>query len=259
MSNVDEFLGLVRAAAPEQAPLIASRAELLRSEPARLLNDLIEKQVLEKARLNQLWADSLGVAYVNPTTVAIPTDATEQLPVDIARRTMAIVLSWLGDTATVGMAEPANARQVDSLGKILGKNVSPVYAHPDEIRAVIDMYLGSEGNIAANLRSVHAQLPALVGAREINSVADVADFVDSRAIIELLNSIILTAYRRRASDIHLEPRAERSRVRMRIDGDMETVMELPNSVHLTLVARVKVLCRVDVSQSRLPQDGAFEL
>jgi len=78
-------------------------------------------------------------------------------------------------------------------------------------------------------------------------------------VIELLNSIILTAYRRRASDIHFEARAEDSRVRMRIDGDMETVMELPLAVHLTLVVRVKVLCRMDVAQNRLPQDGAFEL
>ena len=259
MSNVAEFVTLLGRAAPEHAQLVESRADLLKEDPSRLLTDLVERQVLDKARLFQLWADSLGVAYVNPTTVAVPTDAYEQLPVDIARRVMAIVLSSLGDTATVAMADPLNARQVDSLSKILGKAVSPVYAHADEIRAVIDMYLGAEGNIAANLQSVRAQLPTLIGAREIKSGEDVADFVESRAIVELLNSIILTAYRRRASDIHLEARAENSRVRMRIDGDMETVMELPRAVHLTLVARIKVLCQLDVAQSRLPQDGAFEL
>ena len=259
MSNVAEFVALVRRAAPEHAQVVESRADLLKAEPARLLNDLLERQVLDKARLFQLWADSLGVAYVNPTTVAIPTDAYEQLPVDIARRVTAIVLNSLGDTVTVAMADPLNARQVDSLGKILGKNVSAVFAHPDEIRAVIDMYLGAEGNMAANLQSVRAQLPTLVGAREITTAADVADFVESRAIVELLNSIILTAYRRRASDIHLEARADNSRVRMRIDGNMETVMELPRAVHVTLVARIKVLCQLDVAQSRLPQDGAFEL
>ncbi|HUR58569.1 MAG TPA: GspE/PulE family protein, partial [Opitutaceae bacterium] len=164
-----------------------------------------------------------------------------------------------GDSVTVAMADPLNTRNVDSLRKILGKNVSPVFAHPDEIRTVVDMYLGAEGNIAINLQSLCTQLPALLGAREINSPGDVADLVDSRAIVELLNSIILTAYRRRASDIHLETRAEMSRVRMRIDGDMENVLDLPRTVHLTLVARIKVLCQLDVSQSRLPQDGAFQL
>ena len=259
MSNVDTFLDSLRRVAPAQAKVIDARADLFKDAPMRLLKDLMERSVLPKARLSQLWADTLGVAYVNPTTVAIPTDGYEQLPVDIARRVGAVVLNALGDNVTVAMGDPTNARQVESLGKILGKNISAVFAHPDEIATVIDMYLGAEGNIAANLQSVCDQLPGMIGAREIKTAADVADLVESKAVIELLNSIILTAYRRRASDIHFETRAEDSRVRMRIDGDMQVVMELPRAVHVTLVVRIKVLCQLDLSQSRMPQDGAFEL
>ncbi len=259
MSHVEQFLESVRRQAPAQLQLIDSRANLLKTEPMRLLSDLMERGVLPKSRLCQLWADSLGVAYVNPTAVAVPTDGFEQLPVDIARRVGAVALNSMGDGVTVAMGDPLNTKQVESLGKILGKTVSPVFAHPDEIATVIDMYLGSEGNIAINLQSVCDQLPGMIGAREIKTAADVADLVESKAVIELLNSIILTAYRRRASDIHFETRAEISRVRMRIDGDMQTVMELPRTVHVTLVVRIKVLCQLDLSQSRMPQDGAFEL
>ena len=259
MNHMDVFLDSLRRLAPALTQLIDARANLLQAEPMRLLKDLMERSVLPKGRLCQLWADSLGVAYVNPTTVAIPTDGYEQLPVEIARRVGAIVLNLLGDTVTVAMVDPLNTRQLESLAKILGRTISPVFAHPDEISAVIDMYLGAEGNIAANLQSVCDQLPTLIGAREIKTADDVADLVESKAVIELLNSIILTAYRRRASDIHFETRAEDSRVRMRIDGDMQTVMELPRAIHVTLVVRIKVLCQLDLSQSRLPQDGAFEL
>ena len=259
MSNVATFIDNLRRLTPAQGTIIDARASLFKDDPMRLLRDLVERSVLPKARLFQLWADTLGVAYVNPTTVAIPTDGYEQLPVDIARRVGAIVLNSLGDTVTVAMGDPTNARQIESLGKILGKNISPVFAHPDEIATVVDMYLGAEGNIAANLQSVCDQLPGMIGAREIKTAADVADLVESKAVIELLNSIILTAYRRRASDIHFETRAEDSRVRMRIDGDMQTIMELPRTVHVTLVVRIKVLCQLDLSQSRMPQDGAFEL
>jgi type IV pilus assembly protein PilB len=259
MNNFEKFLEALRRAAPAQVQLINARADLLKGDPMQLIRDLVERGVLDKGRLHQLWADALGVAYVNPMTVAVPTDSYEQLPVEIARRANAIVLNSLGDTVTMALVDPLNTRQIESLGKILGKTVSPVFAHPDEIRTVIDMYLGAEGNIAANLTSACAQIPGLIGAKEIKSAADVADLVDSRAVIELLNSIILTAYRRRASDIHLEARADGGRVRMRIDGDMETIMELPRAVHLTLVARTKVLSLLDVSQNRQPQDGAFEL
>ncbi len=259
MSNMEKFLGSMLKLLPEQEHLISSRAEALKNQPMQLLKELLERSILTKARIYQLWADSLGVAYVNPMSVAIPTDEYEQLPVEIARRTEAVALHTLGNTVTVAMADPLNARQIESLGKILGKEISPVFAHPDEIRTVIDMYLGAEGNIATNLQSVCDKLPSMLGAREITSAADVTDLVNSRAVIELLNSIILTAFRRHASDIHFEVRADDSRVRMRIDGDMQTILELPRAVHLTLIVRLKVLSHLDVSQTRLPQDGAFEL
>jgi|CXWL01.1.fsa_nt_gi type IV pilus assembly protein PilB len=259
MSKVEKFSAALRQQVPAQAAIIDARVVLLKADPMKLLTDLKERFVLPKGRLFQLWADTLGVAYVNPTTVVIPTDGYDQLPVDIARRVGAIALNSLGDTVTVAMGDPLNTKQIESLAKILGRNISPVFAHPDEISTAIDMYLGAEGNIAANLRSVCDQLPGMIGAREIKTAADVADLVESKAVIELLNSIILTAYRRRASDIHFETRAEDSRVRMRIDGDMQTVMELPRPVHVTLVVRIKVLCQLDISQNRMPQDGAFEL
>jgi type II secretory ATPase GspE/PulE/Tfp pilus assembly ATPase PilB-like protein len=259
MSKVEEFLENLRKQAPAQVQLIDTRATLLKGEPMKLLRDLIERSVLPKARLCQLWADTLGVAYVSPTSVVVPTDAYEQLPVDIARQVGAIALNSMGDTVTVAMVDPLNTQQIESLRKILGKNISPVFAPPEEITTVIDMYLGSEGNVLTNLQNVCDQMSGLVGAREIKSAADVSELVESKAVIELLNSIILTAYRRKASDIHFEVRAEDSRVRMRIDGDMQTIMELPRAVHITLVVRIKVLCRLDLTQSRLPQDGAFEL
>ena len=259
MSSVEKFLEALRQQVPTQTAIIDARADLLKADPMKLLMDLKERFVLPKGRLFQLWADTLGVAYVNPTTVVVPTDGYDQLPVDIARRVGAIALNSLGDTVTVAMGDPLNTKQIESLAKILGRNISPVFAHPDEISTAIDMYLGAEGNIAANLQSVCDQLPGMIGAREIKTAADVADLVESKAVIELLNSIILTAYRRRASDIHFETRAEDSRVRMRIDGDMQTIMGLPRTVHVTLVVRIKVLCQLDISQNRMPQDGAFEL
>jgi len=259
MSQVETFIASVRKQVPAQAELINSRAELLQQDPPQLIRDLAERGVLPKDRLCVLWAESLGMAYVNPLEVAIPIDDLEQLPVDIARRASAVVLYCVDQTATVAMADPHDARHIESLTKILGKTISPVFAPADEIETVIDMYLGVEGNIAASLQGVFDKMPALRGAREIKSAADVADLVDAQAVVQLLNSIILTAFRRRASDIHFEAQADDSVVRMRIDGNMHVIMALPHAVHVTLVVRIKVLCQLDLSQSRLPMDGAFEL
>ena len=68
MSNHDVFLESVRKLLPEQAHLIDARAKILRDDPMGLLKDLMERSVMTKGRICQLWADSLGVAYVNPAT-----------------------------------------------------------------------------------------------------------------------------------------------------------------------------------------------
>ncbi len=259
MTQVEQFIESVRRNAPAQRPLINSRAELLQADPPKLFKDLVDRAVLTKDRLCELWADSLGVAYVNPLDVAVPTDPYDQLPVDIARGVTGIVLYSVGHTATVAMADPHDTKHLESLAKILDKAISPVFAPADEIESVIDMYLGPAGNIEASLQGVCNELPAMFGAHEIKSAADVAGIVGSETIIQLLNSIILTAFRRRASDIHFEARPNDSRVRMRIDGDMHEILTLPHAVHVTLVVRIKVLCQLDLTQNRLPQDGAFEL
>src|SRR4051812_36929461 len=190
MDNVEKFLEAVRQAAPGMAAMVNARAAVFKGQPMQLLSDLVQRSVLPRSRLHQLWADTLGVAAVSPTTIAISTDSYEQLPLDIARLVNAIVLTSIGDTATVAMADPANSRHIESIAKILGKKVSPVFAHPAEIATVIDMYLGNAGDIAVNLQSVCDQLPDLIGAREIATAEDVADLVETKAVIELLNSII---------------------------------------------------------------------
>lgn len=259
MTTLEQFLDSLRRAAPEAVGLINTRAASVGPDPMKLLADLAQRAVLPKARLYQLWADTLGVASMNPTATAILAEGYDQLPIDVARQVEGIVISAMADTATVALADPLNTKKIDSLAKILGRRISPVFAHPAEIATAIDMYLGNGSDFAAHLKNVVENLPSMVGAREINSAEDVTDLVESQAIIELLNSIILTAYRRRASDIHFEARPDNARVRMRIDGDMQTIVELPRAVHVTLIVRVKVLCQLDLSQTRLPQDGAFEM
>ena len=91
MNNLDTFVAAMQRLLPEQAHLVSSRAEALKTEPMRLLKEFFDRSMLTKARICQLWADSLGVAYVNPMSVAIPTDEYEQLPVDIARDRKSVV------------------------------------------------------------------------------------------------------------------------------------------------------------------------
>jgi type IV pilus assembly protein PilB len=258
MSASVDFLHTLQQALPAHRKLLDVIAETHAGAPDRLLQETIDRGWLPHARACQLWADALGVAYVNPFNVELPSDPAGQLPQEVARRVCAVVVGFLAEGATVAMGDPADAAKIASLTKILGRPVSPVFAHPSEIGAVLDMHFGGEAVLAGNLAEVCQQWPALEGGREIRSAQDIADLVNTKAFAGLLNSVLLTAMKRKASDIHFEAGANDCPVRMRIDGDMTEIVRLPKPVHEAMIVRIKVLCSLDVSQARIPQDGSFE-
>lgn len=259
MNRWSQFVESLWKLVPEQRRLIEKEAEAHAPDPFPVMRLMAERGLLPFTRLCQLWADSLGVAHVNPFNVELPIGEGVQLPAEVARRARAVVLNSLAGGATVAMVDPTNGKLVASLAKVLGREVSPVFAHPEEIDAILRLHFGEEDELAASFHRVCAALPTLEGGREIERTEDVAEFVSSQAFAELFNSLLLTAFRRRASDIHLEAGMEQSRVRMRVDGDLCEILRVPRVVHEALVVRVKVLCQLDVSQRRLPQDGAFEI
>ena len=259
MTPYEQFQESLRKIMPEQTKLFASFAELYPGDGARMIKELTERSLIAHPRACQLWADSLGVAYVNPFNVELPSDPTVQLPADLARRAMAIVLNTLEDASTVAMADPTNKQLALSLGKVIGREVSPVYAHPSEIEAVIELHFGAEDQLTGSLQQVCNNMTSLDGSKEVGSAQEVNEMVNSQAFADLFNSVIMTAFRRKASDIHFEAGADACAVRMRIDGDMCKILPLPRPVHAAMIVRIKVLCGLDVSQGRLPQDGAFEI
>ena len=251
MTPFAQFIEAVRRLAPEYRRLIDQAVEQSGEDPFPVMKLLVERGIVGQMRACQLWADSIGVAHVNPFNVELPVGEGAQLPHDIARRARAVVLNSLPTAATVAMVDPTNATLVASLAKVLGREVSPVFAHPEEIDAILRLHFGDPEDLAASLERVCESLPTLEGGREIRDARDVAELVHGEAFAELFNSILLTAFRRRASDIHLESAVDQCRVRMRIDGDMVPILQLPRVVHDALIVRVKVLCQLDVAQHRL--------
>lgn len=247
----------MKQALPDQLQLLDKLGHAHFDDHLSIIREISKRHLLPHSRLCQLWGDGIGKAYVNPFEVQIPDGEGFQLPRKVASIAQAIVLHTLDDTATVGMATPDNKRLIASFRKILGREISPVFAHPDDITAVIDLHFTNEQTLAASLQKACDNLPTLEGGREIESDADA--LLQGESFNELFTSILFTAFGRKASDIHFEIDVSEGRVRMRIGGRLTQIISLPRLVYNAMVVRIKVLSDLDISQSRIPQDGAFEI
>ena len=259
MSAFESFIDRLRQMRPDQLSLIDKLAAQHPDAPLEVMGLLIERHVVSHAKACQAWGDSLGVAYVNPFEVQLPVGDGNQLPREVASIARAIVLNSLDSAATVGMVTPENTRLVASFQKILGREVSPVFSHPDEISGVIDLHFTNEKTLAASLEKACNDLPVLEGGRELEDGDHADDLLQGESLNELFNSILFTAFGRKASDIHFEVDVLEGRIRMRVDGRLVEILTLPRLIYNAMIVRIKVLSGLDISQSRIPQDGAFEI
>ena len=219
------------------------------------LEEIIEKELMSKNRACRMWADSLGVAYVNPLIAVVTTDAVKRIPYEIADKAQVIGLYVINNVLTVAMASPQDARLVKQVQAIANIEVSPVFAPPREIDHAIKIYYQTETNID-DIENFEKEQEELL--RSLTD-DDLKDLASSNSLSRLLDGMIFFAVRERASDIHMEPGEDNATVRFRIDGKLIPYYSYGKAIHRAFATRIKVLCRLNVAESRFPQDGRFSM
>ena len=217
---------------------------------------MIDEKILPKEDACRHWADSLGVAYVDPFASIITDEAVQKIPAEIARKTRVIGLYEINDVLTVAMAEPGDTGLIKRLGQITGIPVSPVFALPKEIEDAIAIHYCTDKNLEESMvelgRSSLFDLP--------DQAADkLAVLAENNALAQLLDDIIFFGLRERATDIHIEAQEKQSRIRFRIDGNLREILTYPRKIHRALISRVKILSELNIAEMRFPQDGRFSL
>ena len=221
-----------------------------------LLQALIAEKLLPKDQVCSLWGNSIGIAYVDPLASLISDEALEKIPVEIATKTRAIPLYVLDGVVTVAMAEPANPDLVRRIGHIVQCPVSPVFGLPCEIADAIAVHYSTEKGIEDCLNEFAKNNPLLSGDLSGENLQRLGE---STGVIQIVDAIIHFALRERATDIHVEPQEERTRIRFRIDGFLREVLSFSKQLHPAITSRIKILADLDISENRLPQDGRIVL
>ncbi len=221
-----------------------------------LLHAVIDKKICPKDHACRLYAESLGFAYVDPFASLITDEAVAAIPVEIAKKAGVIGLYVIQGVLTAAFSKPEDEALVRRVGQIAQMPVSPVFALPREIEDIVLIQYSSDKNIEDSLgrleRSTLFDDPDLAS----DKLASVAD---TSAVVAILDEIIYYAIRERATDIHIEPQETVSRVRFRIDGMLREILTYSRKLHRAFVSRLKILCNLNIAESRFPQDGRFSI
>lgn len=157
----------------------------------------------------------------------------------------------------VAMADPMDIIAIDDLGILTNHVIEPVIATPTDIAAAIDKYYGQEEIQKVADQYSQTRQQTIQQEEELNAAYE-ADLNNSPIVI-LVRSIIEQAVRQRASDIHIEALENKIRVRYRVDGVLAEAMTYQVELLQAIVARIKIMGELDISEKRKPQDGRITI
>ena len=225
-----------------------------------VVDTLIAKHLLTSGNVAQAKAAQFGVEFVNLSEMKLTDEAIGAIPRHIAKKYNVVPLFRHDNAVTVALADPSDLETLDSLRMLLNLDIEPRVAAPDDIESAIGKYYGSRGD-----DSVSKMIQDITeGEIQISTLAEVAavedgSVVDADApIIKLVNTIIVEAFKMRASDIHLEPLSKKFRLRYRIDGVMHEMKNPPKRLQPAIISRLKIMSNMSISERRIPQDGRIQ-
>lgn len=193
--------------------------------------------------------DSREVPEVNLSSYAIDTGVIELVPAALAQKYKLLPLFKVGNTLTIAMANPKNIVALDEVGAATKMDISIVKASLQDLQDAITEYYGISGVVETVLKDY---TPPKGGKTKVAATVDAP-------VMKLVDEIISQAVRERASDVHIEPEIADVRVRYRVDGILHEELKLPPHMLAPIVSRIKVLSGMNIAESRVPQDGRFEL
>jgi len=215
-----------------------------------VLNDLVLSEWVSHK-------SGLPLFHIDPLKINV-TEVTEVMSFAFAQRHQIVCVGTNHNEVIVATAQPFVTGWEEQLAHIANKPISKVFANPAEItRYTVEFYalarsvFGATG-IAGN-RS---------GVTNFEQLLELGDLKDPEAndqhVVNIVDWLLQYAFDQRASDIHIEPRRETCRLRFRIDGVLHQVYELPVTVSIAVVSRLKILGRMNVAEKRKPQDGRIK-
>lgn len=221
---------------------------------------LLEKGLVKEEDIMVLLVKELHIPFINLKKYKIDPGLKELISERMARQHRMIPISRMENNITVAMADPLNIFAIDDAKTFTGHEIDVVMSTESDILRAIEAYYGGGSTLSVKDVSKEISIDEFeIISEQVKSEDVSADEGEEAPIIRLVNMLIKEALRQRASDIHVEPLADAVRVRYRIDGILQDAFNLPKQNQNAVTVRLKIMSRMDITDTRTPQDGRFKM
>jgi general secretion pathway protein E/type IV pilus assembly protein PilB len=226
-----------------------------------LVDLLVANKVVRPADVTQAKASHFGAEVVNLSELKIADDVIAAIPRNIARKYRVVPIYKHDSSITIAIADPSDLDTIDSLTHLLQAEIDLRVASEADIEAALSKYYAERGSGVATDPRLQAVIEDLTRDHvelEAAAMGDGAVVEADAPLIKLVNSIIVEAFKMRASDIHLEPLSKTFRMRYRIDGVLHEIKAPPKRLQAAVLSRLKIQSNMSISEHRIPQDGRIQ-
>jgi type IV pilus assembly protein PilB len=238
--------------------------KLQKETHVRLASALVKLGFLTDEDVTNFLSRQYGVPAINLSYFEIDPAVVKLIPFETARRYQILPLSRVGASLTIAMVDPTNVFAMDDIKFMTGFNIEPVVASESSIVEGIDKAYGTSKEeeleqVMQSINETDAGDVEVQGEQEEVTLQELEKAADEAPIVKLVNLVLTDAVKRGASDIHMEPYEKEFRVRFRIDGVLQSIMNPPLKLKDAITSRLKIMAKLDISEKRLPQDGRIML
>ncbi|MEM9490301.1 MAG: type IV-A pilus assembly ATPase PilB, partial [Myxococcota bacterium] len=214
---------------------------------------------VDDKHMTEFLARQYSLPSINLNDFEIDANVLKLVPKDVAQKHMVIPVNRAGSTLIVAMSDPSNIYAIDELKFLTQYNIEPVVASETAIEDTIVRYYDKGPDLDEMIGEFDEEVDFSTGGEESVNIVDLENQAGEAPVVKLCNAILLSAIKRKASDIHIEPYEKQFRVRFRIDGILQEAMHPPLKLRNAIISRIKIMASLDIAERRLPQDGRIKL
>ena len=218
---------------------------------------LLEEGLVSEDKLLSALAGELKLSFVDLKNITIDKAVVDKIPLKIASYYKFMPISIENRILTVAVAYPFDVKTQDELRTHLGYDIEMVLAVSSDVSELLKTHYGLAAATIDKIISQESQQQKIKESKEGAEIEDIEKLAEEESVTKLVNQIILEAYQRRATDIHIEPYRGKVRLRYRIDGilhDAPVPLEMTH-FYSSILSRMKIMSNLNIIERRLPQDG----